>query len=120
MGTEQAITGVTVTVWSTPPRRRSTRMGLTPFLLSQPPIQLAGFVTEISSPLSAMTSSWSRMPACAAGDPTDTEITVGRAQVRLSASAAKERKCFGWLCGVAAKRPICGELLFLLFLCLVL
>src|SRR3569832_1921629 len=109
MGTEQAITGGTVSGWSTPPRRRSTRLGLAPFLLSQPPIQLAGFVTEISSPLSAMTSSWPRMPACAAGAPSDTEITVGRAQVRLSASAAKERKCFGRLRGVAAKRPICGE-----------
>jgi len=57
MGIEQATTGVTVTVRSTPSRRRSTRTGLSPFFLSQPPIQFAVPVSEMSSPLSAMISS---------------------------------------------------------------
>jgi hypothetical protein len=52
--------------------------------------------------LSAMISSPLTIPACAAGEPTTTEITVGRTQVRSSASRAKDRYVRGRLCGVTA------------------
>jgi hypothetical protein len=99
--------GVTVSVMSSPPRRRLTFTGFSPLHLSHLSIHLAVPVTGMSSPLKATISSWSWMPACAAGEPSTSETTVGRAQVRFMASLANERKRRGKLSGVAAKTPIC-------------
>ena len=81
------MTGVTVSVWSSPSRRSTTVTGRSPLNFRKPPIHPMVPVTGTGSPLNESNSSLLTMPALSAGEPSTTEITVARTHRRPKASA---------------------------------